>query len=411
MIAAGFSAGEADELRRGMAAWKRSGNVTRFEERLIKGMLANGYQPEFARCIFEQIKGFGEYGFPESHAFSFALLAYESSWLKCHEPECFLAALLNSQPMGFYPPSQLIQDARRHGVVVLPPDVTRSDWDCTLEEPPACLEEPCIRLGKTTVRPEPVEGLLQAQPERGRSQPAVRLGLRLVGSLSEAGAGRLVQARSQAPFASTEDLALRAQLDRQDLDALAAADALISLSGHRRQQVWDAAAQQRAPALLQSAPVHEEVLELPAAPEGEEIVFDYAAMGLTLRRHPLALLRSRLARRGMLSAQQLGDLPNGRRAVACGLVTVRQQPQTAHGTVFVTLEDETGPVNVIVWKQVRERQREALLHSRLLAVRGTWQRDVDSGGAVRHLVAERLQDLTPLLGRLGQQASRSRDFH
>ncbi|QDL37113.1 error-prone DNA polymerase [Rhodoferax sediminis] len=379
MIAADFTPGEADRLRRSMAAWKRHGGVHKFEDRLINGMLAKGYRREFAEAIFKQILGFGEYGFPESHAFSFALLAYDSSWLKRHEPACFLAALLNSQPMGFYPPSQLIQDAQRHGVVVLTPDVTRSDWDCTLEGT--------------------------------REKPTVRLGLRLVGSLSEAGAGRLVQARSQAPFASTEDLALRARLDRPDLDALAAADALISLSGHRRQQVWDAAAQQRAPALLQGAPVHEEALALPAAPEGEEIVFDYAAMGLTLRRHPLALLRPRLARMQLLTAHELQDLPSGQQVAACGLVTVRQQPQTAKGTIFVTLEDETGPVNVIVWKHVRERQRDELLHSRLLAVQGTWQRDVDSGGAVRHLVAERLTDLTPLLGRLGQQASRSRDFH
>ncbi|WHZ11195.1 MAG: DNA polymerase III subunit alpha [Burkholderiaceae bacterium] len=387
MIAAGFTPGEADRLRRSMAAWKRHGGVHKFEDRLINGMLAKGYRRQFAEAIFKQILGFGEYGFPESHAYSFALLAYDSSWLKRHEPACFLAALLNSQPMGFYPPSQLIQDARRHGVVVLAPDVTRSDWDCTLEENP--------------VRPEPVGGL----------QPAVRLGLRLVGSLSQTGAGRLVRARAQAPFASTEDLALRARLDRVDLDALAAADALISLSGHRRQQVWAAAAQQRAPMLLQGAPVHEEPLVLPAAPEGEEIVFDYAAMGLTLRRHPLALLRPRLARMQLLTAHELRDLPSGRQVAACGLVTVRQQPQTANGTIFVTLEDETGPVNVIMWKHVRERQRDALLYSRLLAVHGTWQRDVESGGAVRHLVAERLQDLTPLLGRLGQQANRSRDFH
>ncbi len=411
MIAADFTPGEADRLRRSMAAWKRHGGVHKFEDRLINGMVAKGYRRQFAEAIFKQILGFGEYGFPESHAFSFALLAYDSSWLKRHEPACFLAALLNSQPMGFYPPSQLIQDAQRHGVVVRPPDVTRSDWDCTLEEISVDLEEAPARIEKSPVRPEPVEGLPQARPERGKNQPAVRLGLRLVGSLSEAGAGRLVKARAQAPFASTEDLALRAQLGRSDLDALAAADALMSLSGHRRQQVWDAAAQQRAPALLQGAPVHEEALALPAAPEGEEIVFDYAAMGLTLRRHPLALLRPRLARMQLLTAHELHDLPSGQQVAACGLVTVRQQPQTAKGTIFVTLEDETGPVNVIVWKHVRERQREELLHSRLLAVQGIWQRDEESGGEVRHLVAGRLQDLTPLLGRLGEQAGRSRDFH
>lgn len=380
MIAAGFTATEADSLRRAMAAWKRTGGVDKFERMLIDGMLKNGYQLDFAKRIFQQVKGFGDYGFPESHAYSFALLAYKSSWLKCHEPECFLAAMLNSQPMGFYSPSQLIQDARRHGVQVLPADVSQSDWDCTLQ------------WGSD-------------------SNCSVRLGLRMVGSLSEAGGRRIPAVRAQGPFSSTEDLALRADLDVKDLNALAAGDALLSLSGHRRQQVWDASAQRRAPALLRDAPVNERTLALLPAAEGEEIVFDYASMGLTLRRHPLALLRPRLARMKLLSAEELHDLPHGKRVAACGIVTVRQQPQTAKGTIFVTLEDETGPVNVIVWKHVREAQREALLRARLLAVQGVWQRDVGSGGEVRHLVALRMRDLTPLLGRLGKQSSRSRDFH
>jgi error-prone DNA polymerase len=378
MLAAGFSATEADSLRRAMAAWKRKGGVDKFEARLKGGMLANGYSEEFAHRIFEQVKGFGDYGFPESHAYSFALLAYKSSWLKCHEPACFLAAMLNSQPMGFYGPSQLIQDAQRHGIQVLAPDVSHSDWDCTLEGQAA--------------------------------QPAVRLGLRLVGSLQEAAGRRIAQVRADGPFENTEDLALRARLDVQDLAALAAADALQSLAGHRRQQVWEAAARRRAPALLESAPIREDALALPAAPEGEEIVFDYAAMGLSLRRHPLALLRPRLAQRRFLNAEQLGQMGNGRRVSACGMVTVRQQPATAGGTIFVTLEDETGPVNVIVWQRVREEQREPLMHARLLAVHGTWQRDEASGGLVCHLLAERLEDLTPLLGRLGR-SNRSRDFH
>jgi error-prone DNA polymerase len=396
MLAAGFTATEADSLRRAMAAWKRKGGVERFQDKLIEGMLRNGYSREFAERIFKQILGFGEYGFPESHAYSFALLAYASSWLKCHEPECFVAAMLNSQPMGFYSPSQLVQDGKRHGIEFRPPDVSHSDWDCTLEM------ESCHA------------GLEQPAPDSdpGASRrPAVRLGLRLVGTLSEAGGRRVVAARGEAPFTSTEDLALRAQLDVKDLNALAAGDALLSLSGHRRQQVWDAAAQRGKPALLQDAPINEEALVLPVAPEGEEIVFDYASLGLTLRRHPLALLRPRLARMKLQSAAQLHDLPHGKKVRACGIVTVRQQPQTANGTIFVTLEDETGPVNVIVWKSVREAQRDALLHSRLLAVEGIWQRDVESGGDVRHLVADRLEDLTPLLGRLGRQGNRSRDFH
>ncbi|MBI2771499.1 MAG: error-prone DNA polymerase [Burkholderiales bacterium] len=380
MIAAGFTATQADKLRRAMAAWKRKGGIGTLKAQLMKGMHDNGYSDEFAGRIYAQIQGFGDYGFPESHAYSFALLAYSSSWLKCHEPECFLAAMLNSQPMGFYNPSQLIQDARRHQVQVLAADVSHSDWDCTLED-------------------------------TGLEKPAVRLGLRLVGSLSEAAGQRIPQARLEAAFSGTEDLALRAQLDLKDLNALASGDALLSIAGHRRQQVWEATAQRRAPPLLRGAPVNEEALALEPAREGEEIVFDYASLGLTLRRHPLALLRPRLARMQLLTADQLNALPHGRKVSACGIVTVRQQPQTAKGTIFVTLEDETGPVNVIVWKHVREQQRDALLRSRLLAVKGTWQRDVDSGGLVRHLVAEQLTDLTPLLGRLGQQGSKSRDFH
>ncbi|MBA2674381.1 error-prone DNA polymerase [Ramlibacter sp.] len=391
MLAAGYSAAEADGLRRAMAAWKRKGGVERHQDKLIGGMLRKGYKLEFAQRIFEQIKGFGEYGFPESHAYSFALLAYKSSWLKCHEPECFLAAMLNSQPMGFYPPAQLIQDAVRHGVQVLPPDVSHSDWDCTLEK----------QLGSDT----------NLSGDVPNSRPAVRLGLRVVGGLNTEAGQRIPTARADAPFANVEDMALRAQLDTRDLKALAAGDALQSLAGHRRQQVWEATAQRRAPALLRNAPIDEAPLELPAAREGEEIVFDYASLGLTLRRHPLALLRPKLARMQLLNADELAALPHGRRTAACGIVTVRQQPQTAKGTIFVTLEDETGPVNVIVWRHVREAQRDALLRSRLLAVWGTWQRDVDSGGRVCHLVAERLRDLTPLLGRLDAALGNSRDFH
>jgi len=390
---AGFTPGEADDLRRSMAAWKRKGGVHRFEDKLKQGLRAHGYPQAFADRLFQQILGFGEYGFPESHAHSFALLAYASSWLKRHEPACFLAALLNAQPMGFYAPAQLVQDARRHGVRVLPVDVAHSAVDCTLEAPLA-----------------PVPGV-QAP------QPAVRLGLRLVAGLGAEAAARLVRARQARPFASTEDLALRACLGRPDLQALAAADALHALSGHRRQQMWDAAGQAaagpRAPPLLQGAPVHEAALALPAAPEGEEIVFDYAATGLTLRRHPLALLRERLQRLGLATALQLRSVPHGRRVRACGIVTVRQRPGSAKGTMFVTLEDETGPVNVIVWPALIERWRPALLRARLLAVEGVWQSTGAPGtpAAVRHLVLQRCKDATPLLGRLAQALEGSRDFH
>lgn len=394
MIAAKFTADEADDLRRSMAAWKRKGGVERFHDRLVNAMTARGYDSTFAENIFSQIRGFGEYGFPESHAASFAKLVYVSCWLKCHEPACFLAALVNSQPMGFYTPSQLVQDARKHGVEVRAVDVTASAWDCTLE--PA---GPMARLPQ--------------YPGIYKDQPAVRLGLRLVAGLPEAAALRIEQARREAPFTSTEDLVSRARLGTLEINALAAADALLPLAGHRRQQVWEASAIKPAPELLKAVPTHETALQLPETPEGENILFDYRATGLTLRRHPVALLRQRLARRGLLSAGELNALPNGQEVAACGIVTVRQQPQTAKGTIFITLEDETGPVNVIVWKSLRETQRNEVLHARLLAVYGVWQRSEESGtvkgyGAVRNLVAQRLEDLTPLLGRLGTS---SRDFH
>lgn len=384
MIAADFTAGEADQLRRAMAAWKRKGGLEAFRQRLIGRMVDKGYDPDFAQRIFSQIEGFGEYGFPESHAASFAKLVYVSCWLKRHEPACFLAAMLNSQPLGFYSPSQLVQDARRHKVCVRPVDVTLSQWDCSLEpsEPPA-------------------------------AQPAVRLGLRMVAHLSQAAVCRIEQARRVAPFASTEDLARRADLGRRDLDALAAADALASLAGHRRQQTWAAVALHSPPPLLRQVPVHEPALELPPMPEGQDIASDYRALGLSLRRHPLALLRPRLAQRGLLAAGQLDALPGGRRLAACGIVTVRQQPSTVRGVMFITLEDETGSVNVIVGRPLRQRQRSELLYSRLLAVWGLWQRmgepgQPDGHGPVRNLVAHHLEDLSPLLGDL---VVGSRDFH
>ena len=369
VIAAGFTPGESDALRRSMAAWKRKGGVEKFHQRLVQGMTDRSYPAEFAEQIFNQMKGFGSYGFPESHAASFALLVYASAWIKCHYPAAFLAGLLNAQPLGFYSPSQLVQDAKRHGVAVRPPDVMHSDHDCTLEAP-----------------------------------LTVRLGLRLVANLPKPAIQRIVQARQQGPFRSTEELALRAQLEQSDVRALASADALMSLSGHRRQQVWDSAALHRAPTLLREAPVNEARLALPHAPEGEEIVFDYAALGLTLRRHPLALLRPWLTEQRLMTSETLHARPHGRLARACGIVTVRQQPETAAGVVFVTLEDETGTVNVIVWKSLRDRQRSVLLQARLMAVYGVWQRE----GDVSHLVAHHLRDLTPLLGRLN---TISRDFH
>ena len=377
VLAANFTPGEADGLRRSMAAWKRHGNVSKYRDRLIGGMLTNGYPLDFAEAIFRQMEGFGEYGFPESHAASFAILVYFSCWFKRHEPACFLAAMLNSQPLGFYGPSQLVQDAQRHGVEVRAVDVTHSDWDCTLEP-------------------------------MGSDQPAIRLGLRMVSGLHKEVGERIATERTQQAFTSTQDLALRCNLNEADLKALASADALLSLSGHRRQQVWDASALKPAPALLRGIPIEEDDLLLPAAAEGEEVVFDYAALGLTLRSHPLALMRGALAQKKLLTAAQMANLPHGRLVRACGMVTMRQRPQTAKGVVFITLEDETGSVNVIVWKSIRERFRQEVYRSRLLAVYGVWQRDEESGGQVRHVIAKRLVDMTPLLGDL---ATTSRDFH
>ncbi|MFN3862437.1 MAG: error-prone DNA polymerase [Roseateles sp.] len=375
MIAAGFSAGEADQLRRAMGAWKRPGVLEQYYDKVISGMRRNGYTDDFAQSIFRQIKGFSSYGFPESHAASFALLTYVSAWLKCHEPAAFLCALLNSQPLGFYTPSQLVQDARRHDVEVRAIDVNHSDRDCTLE-----LRD-------------------------GQHQPAVRLGLRLVSGLGQDAAERIEQARQRGgAFAHPQDLAHRARLTQQDMQHLAAADALTSLAGHRRQQVWQASALHAMPALLQGSLLPEDALELPAAAEGEEVLWDYAATGLTLRRHPLALLRPRLAKRGLLSAKQLDTLKSGRRAKACGIVTGRQKPQTAKGTLFVTLEDETGNVQVIVWPKVYEEHRSTILSARLLAVQGVWQR---GDGDVRHLLAQGFENLNPWLGRLQTE---SRDF-
>ncbi len=398
MVAADFTAGEADDLRRSMAAWKRKGGVKRFYDRLVGRMVERGYEPAFAEGIFKQIEGFGEYGFPESHAASFAKLVYISCWLKCHEPACFFAALVNSQPMGFYSPSQLMQDARKHGVDVRAIDVTCSAWDCTLE----------ANAGLQ---------LSSAHPGIHTHQPAIRLGLRLVSGLSQSAVDRILAARSQTAFTSVEDLCLRAQLGTLEVNALAAADALAPLAGHRRQQVWQAAAIKPQPLLLKAVPTHEAALDLPDTPEGENILFDYRATGLTLRRHPLALLRPRLAEKGFLTATQLDALPDGEDVAACGIVTLRQQPSTAKGVIFLTIEDDTGPINVIVWKSIRLTQRDELLHSTLLGVHGVWQRSteqlgaLEGFGAVRNLIAKRLEDLSPLLGRLGQGAARSRDFH
>ncbi|MGH8521026.1 MAG: error-prone DNA polymerase [Gammaproteobacteria bacterium] len=373
MVAAGFSPGEADQLRRSMAAWKRMGGLQRFEQKLVEGMRARGYSERFARQIYKQIEGFGEYGFPESHAASFALLVYVSAWLKCHAPAAFTAALLNSQPLGFYAPAQLVQDARRHGVEVRPVDVGASAWDCTLE--------------------------------RGaNAQPALRLGLCLVKGLSRAAAGRLIEARAATPFRDLHDFIRRAGLPRRDLEALTQADALVNLAGQRHQAYW-AVLGIEAPAPLLAAPTVQEALPLLRRPtEGEAIAADYGSLGLTLRQHPLALLRPRLERMAFVTAERILGLAHGETVRAAGLVITRQRPGTATGVVFVTLEDETGCLNLIVWSRLVDSQRKELLGSRLLGVTGEVQRE----GEVVHVLARKLEDHTDLLGRLSTQ---SRDFH
>lgn len=376
VLAAGFTPGEADQLRRAMAAWKRKGGLEPYEKKLVDGMRERGYEETFALSIVRQIKGFGEYGFPESHAASFALLAYFSSWIKCHEPEAFLCALLNSQPMGFYSPSQLIQDARRHDVVVLPPDVMRSDWESTLEEITAA-----------------------AVPAR----PAVRMGLSMIGGMRLEAALRLVQARSKEAFSSVQDMAHRAGLDRHTLKVLAAGNALAALGGHRREALWQALDAVPSRDLLRAAPSREDNLQLAAPSEAEEIVADYQSAGLTLRRHPLALLRPLLTRRRFLTHATMLGFQDGQFARGCGIVTVRQRPGTAKGVLFLTIEDETGSTNVIVWPSLVDKQRHETVRASLLGVYGIWQ----THAGVSHLVAKRLIDLSYLLGGI---ETHSRDF-
>jgi DNA-directed DNA polymerase III PolC len=520
IVAAGFSPGEADRLRRAMAAWKRKGGLEPFQHQLIDGMRERGYAESFANQIFNQILGFGEYGFPEcvvgetrvvdadsgrcvsidevisgqthldntlacdaelrlrkrkvlrvirsgvkpvwrlrtalgheitataehpfmtmagwrqmgklkvgdhvatarsvpvpdlessdihwdkvveieaagnretydlkiegdhnfvannfvvhnSHSASFALLVYTSAWLKHYEPAAFCAALINSQPMGFYAPAQLVRDARAHGVEVRAVDVTISGWDCTLE-----------------------------RREDGR--PALRLGLRLVKHLSQEGAARLLAARAARNFDGIADLAERGALDRRDLEALAAADALTKLTGHRHRAVWQVTGVERALPLLPAATAVDEGIPLLRAPrEGQDIVADYGSVGLTLRRHPLALLRDKLQRRGVMPTRELWEQPNGKLVRTAGLVITRQRPGSAGGVTFVTMEDETGYVNLIVWNRVAVEQRAALLESRLLEVHGKLQRE----GDVQHVIAQRLTNLSSLLGEL---VVASRNFH
>ena len=373
VVAADFSGGEADQLRRAMGAWRRKGELERYRQKLLDGLAKNRYDPDFAQRLCQQIEGFGSYGFPESHAASFALLVYASAWLKCFEPAAFLAALLNSQPMGFYAPSQLIQDARRHGVEVRAADVGASAWDCTLE------------------------------PATGGS-PAVRLGLRMIRGLAREAAARIVAARTERIFTDTQDLAARARLDAGDLRTLATGGALARLAGHRRQALWQASGAAPLPGLLAAAPGGDVAATLDAPAETEDLLADYARLGFTLGRHPLSFVREQLARLRFITAADIAAAPDRMLARGAGLVTCRQRPGTAKGTLFVTLEDETGLTNVIVRPELFEQQRRILLGARLMGVFGQISRQ----GRVVHLVANRVVDHSALLGEL---AARSRDFH
>ncbi|MEJ0040559.1 MAG: error-prone DNA polymerase [Gammaproteobacteria bacterium] len=382
MVAAGFSGDEADALRRAMAAWKRKGGLEKFRDKLINGMLERNYERDFAERIYNQMMGFGEYGFPESHAASFALLVYDSAWLKCHEPAAFTCALLNSLPMGFYAPAQLVRDAREHGVEVRPVRVESSGLHSTLE------------------RCERADGAL--------APPALRLGLKLVKSLSTAGAERLEAARAKRSFESVQDLAERAALDRTDLEALAAAGALASLSGNRHLAFWEVAGTERAlplaPRGARAADEEEGRPLLTSPSDWETVLADYRSIGLTLGAHPLQLLRERLARGNFLRSADLQKTTHGAAVRVAGLVLVRQHPGSAKGVTFMTLEDETGVVNIIVWNKVAAEQRRPLIESRLLEVRGELQRM----HGVTHVIAKRLIDRSVLIGEL---LARSRDFH
>jgi error-prone DNA polymerase len=416
MVAAGFTPGEADQLRRAMAAWKRRGGLEPYEKRLMAGMQARGYRRDFAERVYRQILGFGNYGFPESHAASFALLVYVSAWLKHYHPAAFCAALINSQPMGFYAPAQLVRDAREHGVEVLPADVNHSDWDCTLEEgkggratgqgPRAGEAEdkkPADPLSRTTTKSS-AQPLGPRPSARGpENSPALRLGLRMIRGLSRPAAVRITTARSAGEFSDIQDLARRARLNRADLKALAAADALRGLAGHRHLAAWEVAGVEEASALYGLDRFNEQLPLLEPPSMGQAVLADYAQLGLTLREHPLALIRGRLRERGILSSDEVAARAPGEIVHAAGLVLIRQRPGRGRA-IFVTLEDEYGGLNLLIWADLAERQRRTLLAAQLLGVIAEIQR----AEGVQHLLCRHLEDHSDLLGGL---AVASRDFH
>ena len=384
MVAAGFSGGEADQLRRAMASWGKTGKLMQFEDKVIQGMLSNGYSLDYAQRIFEQMKGFGGYGFPESHAASFALLVYISAWLKRHHPAAFYCGLLNSLPMGFYSASQLIQDASRHGIEIRPPDIDHSDWDYTLED-----------------RQRLTLGL----------QPALRIGLRQINGFNSEAAHRIHAARQKQPFQSIQDLCNRATLNRHERECLVAANAVKRLSGHRHQGYWDVLGVEESRPLFDSQSSGNEQQDLrdgvylDAPSEFDTMQADYRALSLTTGRHPLALLRHLAPFDRAMNAADLKRARHGQLARVAGLITNRQRPGTASGVMFITLEDETGNSNVVVWDAVQRKYRRPLLGCSLVLITGTVERSPEG---IVHLVAGRIEDQQAALHQLVVQ---SRNFH
>ena len=393
-VAAGFTPGEADQLRRSMASWRKKGELQQHQNKLSAGLLERGYSLEFAQRIIEQINGFGEYGFPESHAASFALLVYVSAWLKHYEPAVFLCSLLNSYPMGFYSPSQLVQDAKRHGVKVHPIDILTSQWDHSLE----------ILTGETASEEMTFH---KTQPNEKRSkttQPAVRLGLRLIKGLKQQTAERIINARTKNGIISLDQLTQQAKLNRQDLDCLAHANALVSLCGHRFQARWQVQRIEEHRPLFGNNIIQEENIILASPKTGEAVLEDYASTGLTLGQHPMLLLRNHPAFKGCTRQSDLPHLRHKQFVRVAGIVTGRQRPGSASGVLFLTLEDETGNINIIVWKDLMKRQRKEILKAQLLHVKGVIEREKK----VIHVIAGQLKDCSDLLGDLSIS---SRDFH
>jgi len=407
IVAAGFTPGEADRLRRAMATFRRVGTIHTFQQKMIDGMVANGYEADFAERCFRQIEGFGEYGFPESHAASFALLVYASCWLKAHYPDVFCAAILNSQPMGFYAPAQLVRDAREHGAEIRPVDINASAWDNCLEDRAADEPETAARIAQ---RHREMEGVIE-------TRKAVRLGFRQVKGLREDEMARLTERRGRG-YDSVRDLWLRSGLPRAQIERLADADAFRSIGLDRRAALWavraldDNSAEEHLPLFerpSQRADPDEAGVEifgeaeihLPPMPPGEQVVHDYRFLSLSLKAHPLSFLRRQLDVMRVLRHERLEDIAGGRQVDVAGLVLVRQRPGSAKGVIFMTLEDETGVANVIVWPKTFERYRSLVLGSRLVRVTGKLQNEM----GVIHVVADRIEDLTPLLGELEREES------